>query len=240
MDNHPLYDRSLNMIHWLESLAYWCLTGFGISSSEDGTHVEFDELLATWRQLGRVGPLEDSDNAATRDRTCLAEVLWRLRGKDHLLGDWLPRISEALDIERLLPQYDALYPDEVAEYRKLCQLARPGQPLNRTPLGQFANTVTSVQLTTIHSSKGTEFDVVIIAGVEKIENNANGRRLLYVGATRAKRELCLLYTKIHHVRSHSRFPVLPEYIKELKAAERAEKWAFYKHFTISKLKLPAR
>ena len=99
----------------------------------------------------------------------------------------------------------------------------------RERLSRFANLISSVRLTTLHSSKGTEFDVVVVAGVEQIEDNANGRRLLYVGATRARHELCLVYTKLRPRSSASRFSILPKCIKELKAEARSNKWGFFQH-----------
>ena len=62
-----------------------------------------------------------------------------------------------------------------------------------------------VQLMTLHSSKGLEFNFVFIPGFEEgiiphvnsIDNNTieEERRLLYVGITRAKRNLILTYCK---------------------------------------------
>lgn len=52
-----------------------------------------------------------------------------------------------------------------------------------------------VTILTIHSSKGLEFDTVIMAGIEKIRNTSKELmdqvRLLYVGMTRAKRRLLI-------------------------------------------------
>ena len=62
-----------------------------------------------------------------------------------------------------------------------------------------------VKLMTIHASKGSEFDVVFVAGVEEellphyfaLEENdvEEERRLCYVAVTRAKRRVCLTLTK---------------------------------------------
>ncbi|MFZ1752421.1 MAG: 3'-5' exonuclease [Caldilineaceae bacterium] len=113
---------------------------------------------------------------------------------------------------RALERYAEIYPDDVDEYRKLKSLTEVGQPLSDMNLSDFAHQDRGVNLTTIHSSKGAEFDVVIVLGVEAIKENKNGQRLLYVGATRAKRELHLVYTKI----KRTRYPAFPKYIKELR------------------------
>ncbi len=64
----------------------------------------------------------------------------------------------------------------------------------------------STKLMTLHSAKGLEFDYVFIVGVEdgilpywksknSLEDIEEERRLLYVGITRAKKEVYLLYTQ---------------------------------------------
>ncbi len=64
---------------------------------------------------------------------------------------------------------------------------------------------TGVHLSTFHSAKGLEWDNVIIISANEgitplkrkdvIENPEEERRLFYVAVTRAKEELCILYSK---------------------------------------------
>lgn len=231
MDKHPLYDRSLSVIRWLEDLAYWCLKGFAVPDGLGETRSGLGDLLTSWKQLGHTNS-SVAYETTDQERAYLTEVLWGLRGEDRFLGDWLPDISERLGLDQLIDQYQDLNPDEAEEYRRLRQLTEPGQPLHRERLSRFANLISSVHLTTLHSSKGTEFDVVVVAGIEQIEANANGRRLLYVGATRARHELCLVYTKHRPTWSRSVFPLLPERIKKLKAEAKSNKWSFFQHQSV--------
>jgi superfamily I DNA/RNA helicase len=190
----------------------------------------FEDLLSTWMEFGyspKLGLSKDTNHA----RIYFARVLWSLRARDQLLREWLRAICEALDLDTLFAQYRDIYPDEVEEFYHLCDLTSPGRELSNLQISKFSNLLPSVQLTTIHSSKGTEFEVVIVTGVEQIETSANGRRLLYVGCTRAKRELCLLYTKVHPPWSRSVYPSLPQYIKELKAEHKRKHWTYFTHET---------
>ena len=80
------------------------------------------------------------------------------------------------------------------------------------PLNHFAGRVDGagrVGLSTLHSAKGREFDAVIMYGVnasdipsERDKRNAaelrEARRLFYVGVTRPRKELSLIFQEHHH------------------------------------------
>lgn len=220
LDKHPLYDRGKELVKWLEDLGYWCLRGWKEQTSE---RYNFDDLLAVWQQIG-YSPKLVLDKETNNARIHLAKILWNLRNSDQLLHDWLAEVIESLDLETSLEQYKDTYPDEVEEFHNLFRLTSPDNELEDLTLRKFVNLNPSVQLTTLHSSKGTEFQVVIITGVERIRHTSNGKRLLYVGATRAKQVLCLLYTKT--CPRWCRSSVVPSYIRRLKAKAKEESWRF--------------
>ncbi len=102
------------------------------------------------------------------------------------------------------------------------------------------NTATpSVQLMTLHASKGLEFDVVVLTGLEEgtfptqrslqeHENVEEERRLLYVGITRAREHLLLTHAQHRYVyggmeeKLSSRF--LDEIPKQLAQVQDARSW----------------
>jgi DNA helicase-2/ATP-dependent DNA helicase PcrA len=80
------------------------------------------------------------------------------------------------------------------------------------PLNIFSGRIEGtgrVTLSTLHSAKGREFDAVILFGInngdipnwrDKQSDRAlrEARRLFYVGVTRPRKELCLVYQKQRH------------------------------------------
>lgn len=194
LDKHPLYDRGKALIAWLESLALWCLTGWKSSKKDHHDECDFDDLQRQWEVIkaGQIFGVEQS----TENRILLTQTLWNLHGHDMLLRDWLDAIRTQLDLDVVLEGYSNLFPDDVDEFYRLVELAAEDGALCDWSLADFASLLAGVQLTTLHSSKGMEFEAVIITGIERIWNNENGERLLYVGATRAERELSLLYRKV--------------------------------------------
>ncbi len=84
----------------------------------------------------------------------------------------------------------------------------------------------ALQLMTVHSAKGLEFDAVFITGLEEglfpHENSAreNGgleeeRRLMYVAITRAKKRLYLSYAQTRMLHGHMRYNVSSRFFGEL-------------------------
>jgi DNA helicase II / ATP-dependent DNA helicase PcrA len=99
---------------------------------------------------------------------------------------------------------------------------------NQAQAGQEA-----VQLMTVHSSKGLEFDAVFITGIEEglfpHENSlsdADGveeeRRLMYVAITRARQRLYLSFSQTRMLHGQTRYNVKSRFFDEL--PESALKW----------------
>lgn len=208
LDKHPLYDRGKALIAWLEGLALWCLTGWE-SSKRDYHEHEFEDLQHQWEVIkaGQSFGVEQSTEA----RMLLTKALWNLRGQDMLLRDWLTEIRLRIDLDEVLASYRDVFPDDVDEFNKLVALAAEDGDLSDWRIADFANLKGGVQLTTLHSSKGMEFEAVIITGIERIWTDDNGKRLLYVGVTRAERELGLIYCKAWPESN----PQTPDHIKRL-------------------------
>lgn len=85
-----------------------------------------------------------------------------------------------------------------------CTADKPLENFTIADLAGCGSNVNIVSLTTLHSSKGLQFDVVIIAGLEegKLPNwdiqteaaLAEARRIFYVGFTRARYLVYILYS----------------------------------------------
>lgn len=208
LDKSPYYDRSMNLIKWLENLGYWCLEGLRFHG-EASENQSFDDLVITWSRIAR--PQVAGGEQDSQARLLLAELIWSIEGADMHLGEWLSLVTHKLDFNQNLEEYQRIFPDEVDELVRVQQLVQPDGELSEIRLRDFVNLSRGIQLTTLHSSKGMEFEVVIIAGVERIWNDENGRRLLYVGVTRAEREVCLVYSKVWPEWS----PRTPLYIENL-------------------------
>jgi DNA helicase-2/ATP-dependent DNA helicase PcrA len=99
---------------------------------------------------------------------------------------------------------------------------------NQAQAGQDA-----IQLMTVHSAKGLEFDCVFITGLEEAlfphenaMNDADGleeeRRLMYVAITRARKRLYLSFSQTRLLHGQTRYNVKSRFLDEL--PEGALKW----------------
>ncbi|HEY9240111.1 MAG TPA: UvrD-helicase domain-containing protein, partial [Burkholderiaceae bacterium] len=99
---------------------------------------------------------------------------------------------------------------------------------NQAQAGQDA-----IQLMTVHSAKGLEFDCVFITGLEEglfpHENSAadpdgleEERRLMYVAITRARKRLYLSFSQTRMLHGQTRYNVKSRFLEEL--PEAALKW----------------
>ncbi|MBQ0958880.1 UvrD-helicase domain-containing protein [Ideonella sp. 4Y11] len=104
---------------------------------------------------------------------------------------------------------------------------------NQAQAGQDA-----VQLMTVHSAKGLEFDAVFITGLEEglfpHENSAadadgleEERRLMYVAITRARQRLYISYSQTRMLHGQTRYNVKSRFLDEL--PEEALKWLTPRH-----------
>lgn len=193
LDRHPLYDRRMRLIQWLEELAVWCLSGWTAVEEQTFRKCDFEEIQHFWEVMN-TGQYESSEYESDL-RVALTAALWKIKGQNLLLHDWLIYLQTSLDLNKVLESYRVEFPDEVAEFGKLVAISDPNKELGELRIDKFAHMQSAIQLTTLHSSKGMEFEAVIIVGIERIKDDKDGERLFYVGATRTKQQLSLIYSK---------------------------------------------
>lgn len=194
-DGNALYPRGSRLMRWLEQCAMWCCGGWRSGQPRvsrviaEGARL-FHELLAT------------DDNRLEFQRDLIA-TLWDRRDDTLSLQDWLVALRD----EIIKPRIDRArsLADEFETLNTFINRLGPTGDVEDFPLGEFAGIGTGldrINLSTLHSAKGREFDAVILFGMEEgrlPRNNASdgeireARRLFYVGFTRARHEIHLMY-----------------------------------------------
>lgn len=196
-DSNALYPRSSRLLRWLEQCAMWCCGGWRSGKPR------LSRVIG--EGLGMFNEALTDDTARVRFQRTLTAALWSRRNSTLSLAAWLKDIRT----EIVAPQIAVARSlnDDLGLLDELIARLGPEGNIERLSLGEFAGIGTGfnhVNLSTLHSAKGREFDVVILAGMEEgrlPRNNPNAndlreaRRLFYVGFTRARNEVHLLYGK---------------------------------------------
>lgn len=184
------------LTRFVEDVARWCAGGWRSGDPK------LSRLLRQW--VGLQGQM-DSD-CARSERLRLVRHMFEHRNEGASAYDWLA----SFDREVLLPgdvRSRLAIGGDLEAFDALKEVVRPGGVLAHFSVRNLAGQAGSpkhLNLITLHSSKGTEFPVVILVGLDegtfpwastKPPEDAEDRRLFYVGVSRAKVELHILWSK---------------------------------------------
>lgn len=195
IDNAAPY-RKAPLTSWVEDCAIWCAGGWKVSSPP------LHDLQGRWISFHEGLSAKQARDGAAR----LTRFLWDHRGNGAALGFVTALRVELLDVlmaarpeladqaAHVVSMHKALNEDGVLVGTTMAQLGRrDGAPRQ-------------LNLLTLHSAKGTEYDIVIILGLDQgefpspnwsdntPERMEEARRLFYVGLTRARDQVHLMYS----------------------------------------------
>lgn len=213
---------------WLEDVAGWCSL---FPNTQEGP--QFDDIFRTYAEMNEQAgkPINTADLVS---RTTFFEALTDVAMKELPFSTWLEQTDSLLNLESCLTARRA-EPDDLAAWEVIRKNCRDGEILAEFNLDDFARgggRSDTVTLTTLHSSKGLEYDIVIIPGLEEGRLPryfasseaaiAEARRVFYVGMTRARNTIYLLYSGWYKNRYGRIFEHGPSrFVGELLAAERS-------------------
>lgn len=195
-DGNALYPRYSRVMRWLELCSIWSCGGWRTGDPRfsriiaDAMHIFGDALI--------------SDDQKMSFQKSLVQFLWSRRNAGVSIYDWV----QAIKAEILNDLFEASIQlaDEADVVESFVAKLSPGGPNEDMTLGHFSGQgqgTDQIALSTLHSSKGREFRVVFLFGMDQgvIPWNNVGevalresRRLFYVGFTRAEEELHIMYS----------------------------------------------
>lgn len=184
------------MIRWLQECAEWCAGGWEHSQPKlRGLISSWLRFNATLRQASDIREMQG----------ILVKYLFGHRNVDETLRSWL----EGFESEVLRSAFarEGTLRDEERNFAILLKLTQGENELQNATIATFSGQAGSpnhLNLITLHSAKGLEYEVVFLLGMDQgrlpswadnsAEKIAEARRRFYVGLTRAKSEVHLTYS----------------------------------------------
>jgi DNA helicase-2/ATP-dependent DNA helicase PcrA len=187
--------RKVGLTSWIEDCAAWCSSGWREARPQ------LRGLLDRWLAFRRTR-LTDAD--VHREGARLAQLLWTLRSDAGPAADFVAALRREL-IDPLTAAEPCLgdQPEQVERMSRALAPEGALQGLDIASLGGRDGSPDHLNLLTLHSAKGCEYDVVIMVGLdlgslpwrnEQPAARRESRRLFYVGLTRARDEVHMLYS----------------------------------------------
>ncbi|MDB6066175.1 MAG: hypothetical protein JWR26_2383 [Pedosphaera sp.] len=197
-------------IVWLQRLAAWSL--FQPEDREHTFSALYNDLQFLLQAAGKV----DGDEHSLEFRVFLWDIATKAVNYQTNAGTWLAEIESLIDFESLLSASED-YAHDLECYVSLKEILDNGGIQGEARLSEFAaagKIRNKVILTTLHGSKGRQFDVVILPGCaegvlpawtwsgrnRRWEPPADrpllqSRRLFYVGLSRARHVIHLIHAE---------------------------------------------
>lgn len=198
------FERS-DFVKWLELCASWV---------SNKTSTSFDEIYLFWERLILNHNNKEFfyGNGRILEKRNLYEILVESYKNRNNLKLWIRDIIENLEIENLLNESN-VYPDEIDNLENLLKVASEDNYKNYdiSKFSKLGKPENQVILTTRHSSKGLEFEVVIILGMEEgnfpdyraisdTKKLAEENRICFVCISRAKKTCILVRSKYYNIK----------------------------------------
>lgn len=199
------FDRT-DFVKWLENCAIWI---------NDKTEIFFNDIYDFWRSilLMKKEYVYISEKEDLEQRQQLLDILTASTEYKDSLKKWLGYMFTKLEVTKLLKNFEQM-PDELENLKNLYKEVEDERYKNfdTSKFSKIGKPDNQITISTRHSSKGLEFEVVILMGMEeehfpswRVLNSGDPKdleecnRMCFVCVSRAKRVCILMKSKNYEI-----------------------------------------
>lgn len=195
-----------DFVKWLEVCASWV---------NDKMSTSYDELYNYWEHINIIhdnSKFLNNDNRITLKRELYDNLINSYKYNNNI-REWLEYLVCKLDIRDLLKNSN-IFPDETENLEKLLRASSEEgyKNYNLSGFSKLGKPEKQITITTRHSSKGLEFEVIVMLGMEEgnfpdyrsVDDKiklAEERRTCFVCISRAKKTCILIRSKAHNIQT---------------------------------------
>lgn len=196
---------------WVEDLAKWCAGGWKNATPS------FNDLFIFWLDYTEIVDKKVKQPLCLQEKKNFFRKLQILKQKDYILKEWLSQFIGLFEIDRIFSLSKDLSSNTIREIKSFNEMIKmvSETDFGNQKISQFKGMDLSkdkIILMSLHSSKGLQFDSVIMPMLEEgvipswdEKNIPEARRLFYVGITRAQSEVYLLWSGFNKNKYGRRF-----------------------------------
>lgn len=181
------------IIKWIEDCALWSI---------DNSKIQYNKIYEFWKKLYFQDKVINDDKDKIEKEKLYRNLVSNMEHKDDI-SKWIDNFIDKVKLIDILSEKSENM-EEIENLKLFCEVAKEEEykGKNIENLANLGKPLNQVVISTRHSSKGLEFEVIIMPEMEqghfpsgKVQNYDEEKRICFVCVSRAKKHCIFLYSR---------------------------------------------
>ena len=181
------------IIKWLEDCALW---------SVDNRKIQYNKIYEFWKKLYFQGKVINDDKEKVEKERLFRNLVSSVEYKEDI-SKWVDSFIDKIKLIDVLSENSENI-EEIENLKLFCEVAKEEEYKNKNieHLANLGKPLNQIVISTRHSSKGLEFEVIIMPEMEqghfpsgKLQTYDEEKRICFVCVSRAKKHCIFLYSR---------------------------------------------
>lgn len=181
------------VVKWLEDCALWSI---------DNSKIQYNKIYEFWKKLYFQNKVINDDKDKIEKEKLYRYLVSNMEYKDDI-SKWIDNFIYKVELIDILSE-NSENKEEIENLKLFCEVAKEEEYKDKSIeyLANLGKPLNQIVISTRHSSKGLEFEVIIMPEMEqghfpsgKIQNYDEEKRICFVCVSRAKKHCVFLYSR---------------------------------------------